>query len=382
MSSVEQQQPGIGMYRVYDLVGGAAPSLTSVPVGLYEATGPYPTACQDYWATITGVTDLVKPAAGDRKYAITAWYPTTATSGRRARYLTETSNDTAMATANAAVYSGLSSTLIPPMAAKLVNSYLNAPIRTDLGQMPVLIFSPGRVVAREMGSALCEEMASHGYIVLALGHTYEAPSVEFPSSLEGNITYTNTTTEYNNMMRQRIADARHLLANLSTLLGNGIYQQMDLANIGAFGHSYGGYLAGELAYVEPTLIKAAMNHDGSPGRTGNDNFAATNGFAAPYFFLSTDDNSRSDPHWAPMKALLTGDVYDVKANGTRHYSFMDTCTLVPAGSKALYCGSVTPVRGIEIGRAYTLAFFNHYLKGTTETLLAGASGSFPEIQFF
>jgi hypothetical protein len=38
-------------------------------------------------------------------------------------------------------------------------------------------------------------------------------------------------------------------------------------------------------------------------------------------------------------------------------------------------------RGHEIINAYTLAFFDHYLKGRSSPLLAGPSAEFPEVTF-
>jgi hypothetical protein len=40
---------------------------------------------------------------------------------------------------------------------------------------------------REQGTALAEDLASHGYIVVTFGSTYEAFGVEFPAESNWNV---------------------------------------------------------------------------------------------------------------------------------------------------------------------------------------------------
>ena len=45
---------------------------------------------------------------------------------------------------------------------------------------PVVLYSPGLHSDRSLGTVLIEELASHGYLVVAIDHTYDADQVEFP----------------------------------------------------------------------------------------------------------------------------------------------------------------------------------------------------------
>src|SRR5688500_16055432 len=54
------------------------------------------------------------------------------------------------------------------------------PVDTSTGLLPVVVFTPGFGGNRELGTALVEDLASHGYVVVTVGHTYEAGQVEFP----------------------------------------------------------------------------------------------------------------------------------------------------------------------------------------------------------
>lgn len=48
------------------------------------------------------------------------------------------------------------------------------------GPRPVVLYSPGVGDPRTLGTTLTDELASHGYVVVAIDHTYDASAVEFP----------------------------------------------------------------------------------------------------------------------------------------------------------------------------------------------------------
>ena len=48
------------------------------------------------------------------------------------------------------------------------------------GGWPVVLFSPGFGVERELYAGLVEDLASHGYVVVSIDHPHDAGVVEFP----------------------------------------------------------------------------------------------------------------------------------------------------------------------------------------------------------
>ena len=48
------------------------------------------------------------------------------------------------------------------------------------GRRPLVVLSPGAGLSRESLTALAEDLASRGYVVAGVDHTYEARAVEFP----------------------------------------------------------------------------------------------------------------------------------------------------------------------------------------------------------
>ncbi len=57
---------------------------------------------------------------------------------------------------------------------------MHAPLAGTSQKFPVLFFSPGMGDPVEIDTALLEEMASHGYVVIAINHTYGVDPTVFP----------------------------------------------------------------------------------------------------------------------------------------------------------------------------------------------------------
>ncbi|NOT74225.1 MAG: hypothetical protein HOP08_04795 [Cyclobacteriaceae bacterium] len=147
---------------------------------------------------------------------------------------------------------------------------LNAPISKVQRQWPVIIFLTGNVAARAFYTSLATGLASHGYVVLAIDHPYEATVAQLA---DGRIV---TTTEvfskdepdlYKFMIRRldlRNADIRFVINHLgnTTDSTSNLLASLDQNRIGIAGHSLGGASAG-LAMASDSRIKAAVNIDGT-----------------------------------------------------------------------------------------------------------------------
>ena len=60
------------------------------------------------------------------------------------------------------------------------HSYPNAPVARARPRYPVLIFSHGYASSPWQNTVQMEELASHGFIVFSIGHTYESVAIRFP----------------------------------------------------------------------------------------------------------------------------------------------------------------------------------------------------------
>ncbi len=63
-------------------------------------------------------------------------------------------------------------------AGTLAHARVGAPVKR--GEHPVIVFASGDGGVRTLGTALVEELAARGYIVVTVDRTYEADQVEFP----------------------------------------------------------------------------------------------------------------------------------------------------------------------------------------------------------
>ncbi|MEU9498048.1 hypothetical protein [Streptomyces sp. NPDC048196] len=64
---------------------------------------------------------------------------------------------------------------LPPTA-----GHTGAPVDHRAGKRPVLLYSPGLHGSRGQGTALVQDPASRGYLVVTIDHTHDSSDVVFP----------------------------------------------------------------------------------------------------------------------------------------------------------------------------------------------------------
>ena len=155
----------------------------------------------------------------------------------------------------------------------------NAPIATPGSQpaaFPVLLFSPRWNGRRTQNTVLAEELASQGYVVAAIDHPHNGSRVELADgsvvrgteALEGpkgaQATAQAQLDSWTNHLQLWADDQRFVLNQLTAWNagGDGLFSHhLDLAHVGAFGHSFGGAASVALCGLDPRM-KAAINLDG------------------------------------------------------------------------------------------------------------------------
>jgi dienelactone hydrolase len=112
-------------------------------------------------------------------------------------------------------------------------------------------------------SALLQEIASHGYIVVGINRTYNALVSVFTDGrvIPANVT---ATTQLNGEVSTWVDDTSFVVNQLE-LLNSGddrFSGRLDLSRLGIFGHSYGGAIAVEFCRLD-ARCQAGINLDGS-----------------------------------------------------------------------------------------------------------------------
>jgi dienelactone hydrolase len=230
-----------------------------------------------------------------------------------------------------------------------------------------------------------EELASQGYLVVAIDHPYDALVVEFP---EGGAAYMadssgdlDTILEF---LDTRVADAKFVVKQLTKLP---CASSLDLDNIGMFGHSLGGATSAGAMAGKNSLVKAGINLDGSIfGPLNNTDVKG------PFLLVGTTDHNsaRNETSWKSFKKAQNGWVKEVTFKGFTHLTFSDMATDVellglerffPPGDLEKELGSDKPKRVRQLVAAYVDDFFGWALKGGKGNLLKGPSKQYPEVEF-
>lgn len=273
-------------------------------------------------------------------------------------------------------------------------STFDVPVAQQPGGWPVLIYSHGQGGFRWDNFMLLEELASRGYFVVAVSHTYFSGAVVFP---DGEVTRADGVPERIQdptieQIRNRRENATSVLtgiwvADLQFVLDSvaewnrdapcsWLSGQLDLTRIGILGYSYGGAAAHQTCLLD-ARCDAAVNLDGSffgDLTSENDD---------PFMFLS---GRRGSSAWDTANASLTGDGYAVRIGGMTHANFGISGIYISALYPGLDLqpfgfGPIDPMRGFQIYRDYVVAFLSAQLQGGEEQLLEGPSSSYPEVLF-
>jgi dienelactone hydrolase len=219
--------------------------LTAFP----KPSGPFTVGTVDRVMIDPARTNLYRYSPATNAFMVTLWYPAEPTS---VGVLPGAMWDRIFA-ADVSAYSYMGfDTRWSLIAPKLVgHRFVAAPLATGSGQFPVIVHSHGLMGSRKMESQAAEELASHGYVVIAMDHT-DCWATEFTDGryLAGN---------HSGDVTGRLADMQFLLDEV-TRLNNGDPQftgRLDVNRIGVYGISYGGMVV-ETARSDSRVKCAAL----------------------------------------------------------------------------------------------------------------------------
>jgi dienelactone hydrolase len=320
---------------------------------------------------------------------VSLWYPAVLSDGRRARYMTPAESELQL--------TSRSITGIPPDTLSTVrtNAVSDARPAGRPRSLPLVVLSPGFTNSRSTLTALAEDLASHGYVVAGIDHTYESHATAFP---DGRVT-TCLAREAPRRDRKeevaagRAADVCFVLDELTgahpAWPGAGLIDPLRMAMAG---HSAGG-AAAIAAMLADSRIRAGIDMDGATAAPIPDE-----GLARPFLFLGKQSNYTPGNggtvttlrDWKLLRGavitwerdweLLTGWKRWLVVAGAVHASFTDLALL--ADQTGIDTGAgLSGARSLDITRAYVRAFFDQHLRGRPQALLDQPSPRYPEVTF-
>jgi hypothetical protein len=310
-------------------------------------TGTLPVGTKTMTLVDRSRRDPFAPDRRRRRILAQVYYPARS-NGRRARYMP------------VAVAKAVSSVSVPLRALASVRTDMGAGTRARPGHYPVLMFSPGYTVPHYLYTALLEDLASRGYVVIALDHTYETEAVQFP---HGDIVRRTLPEDPKNiifkLMKARLDDVAFLIKRLASLKGDGALPGADVRRMGVFGHSLGGLTAANAAAANRSI---ACSADLAGSVYGG---ARRKPFRRPFLIMDGKQRESTLRGWW---ANLVGTRYWVTLRTAKHLNFTDWSWLVPAlraaGLKPHVenLGPIDGVRAVRLERRYLDAFFDECLK--------------------
>jgi dienelactone hydrolase len=357
---------------------------------LPEPTGPYPAGTASVWLTDTSRPDPWVPGVNARELMVSLWYRAAGPDGPRARYMTPAESELQLTSR------GITGIAPDVLSRTRTNAVSGARPAGGQHSLPLVVLSPGFTNSRSALTALAEDLASHGYVVAGIDHTYESYATAFP---DGRVTTclareARRRDGKDEVMAGRAADVRFVLNELTgadpAWPGGGL---IDPSRVGMAGHSAGGAATIAAMLADPR-IRAGIDMDGStaapiPGE----------GLARPFLFLGKQSNytpGNADAvapgtrewklrrgavvTWERDWELLTGWKRWLVVAGAVHASFTDLALL--ADQLGIDAGAgLSGARSLDITRAYVRAFFDQHLRGEPQALLDQPSPRYPEVVF-
>jgi dienelactone hydrolase len=357
---------------------GDAPLAPGHAPYLPEPTGPWPVGTTSSYLNDVSRPDPWAAGVNARELMVSLWYPATSAGGRTARYMTPAEAELQLTSRGI--------TGVPREALSTVRT--NAAVyATPAGRpraLPLVVLSPGFTNSRSALTALAEDLASHGYVVAGIDHTYESFGTAFP---DGRVTTCLARRArrrgagfWEKVAAGRAADVSFVLNELTGTRpawpGAGL---IDPSRIAMAGHSVGG-AAAIAAMLADSRIRAGIDMDGAiPAQIPE------HGLSRPFLFLGKQSNYTPGSGGAVMTwerdwKLLTGWKRWLVVAGAIHASFTDLALL--ADQAGIETGAGLPgARSLDITRAYVRAFFDQHLRSKPQALLDQPSPRYPEVAF-
>ncbi|MFE2754604.1 alpha/beta hydrolase family protein [Actinosynnema sp. NPDC059335] len=242
------------------------------------------------------------------------------------------------------------------------------------------MLSPGYKRPRATLTALAEDLASHGYVVAVVDHTYENVATTFPDGRVASCASCAILHDpdfWAKLGEGRAADVSFVLDQLTGPLRHRRGANLvDASRVALGGHSVGGASALDAARAD-SRIRAVINVDGTLSTP-----VPASGMSQPVMFLGRQDNyapgTPGARSWEDAWPALTGWKRWLVVAGMVHPSFTDLGVVAP--QLGLDFGAeVGGERGAAITRAYVRAFFDRHLRGVPQPLLDRASARYPEV---
>lgn len=361
---------------------------------LPSPSGPYAVTHSTLQLTDESRLDILDPQQGTRQLMISSFYPIQPSACEKTCTIPYISP-------NAATYLDVFLNPIGIPSGALEKIKLQVCCQTtyqessSIDSIPLVFLLHGFGGSRLLHNALAQEIASAGFAVITVDHTFESAVVEFPDgsvipSLNDSSWDPTIPGRFEPLQDIRVEDVRFVLSELqhkdiaAKILPPGSPCTLNISGAAVLGHSFGGSTSLTLLMRDPRFL-GAMNLDGQQ-------FGEITDMQQPAVLFGTTGvtpfphNSTSDPTWAETLEHLKGWKREIGLNNITHFGFADVSFLHGVGALELpeevvegLIGGLDGRRSFEIVSTYVTAFLDFVLRGGDGGLFDGPSEEFPEI---
>lgn len=350
------------------LLGITAVLPIALPVPRLAAPdGPYDVGTVTYYWVDDSRQEIFGPEpGGPRELIVQIWYPAEVVAGSET---VPWHSDIETAGPELANSIDLPPFLLNHISLSKTNSVAEAPLLNSSNSLPVLIFSHGLSGVRMQNTFQIEELASQGYVVASIDHTYGGAVTIFPDGrvalfdaavIEGDVAEAG-----NRLIHIWAEDGRFVLDQLEILNeqeADSMFKgRLNLEQIGYFGHSTGGGAAYLFCQID-SRCGVGVALDGWLNPIHEE--IAAQPITKPFLFLKAENWSSPENTAAIQLAdenrQSSGSV--IVLPGTRHYNFTDIPLLTPLTPQMGLTGLANGRETLDVINDYTLSFFDTYLE--------------------
>lgn len=270
---------------------------------------------------------------------------------------------------------------------------------TEDKTFPLTVFSHGSFGFRGSNASTFEELASNGYVVCSIDHTYHA---FFTKQTDGKMIIVNqdfindaiaaTNGDYDEqktyeLTRQwltlRTQDMNfvldEILAQVDQASSDEVYHRIDKEKIGLFGHSLGGATAAKLGRdrgdVDAVIVVDGTMLGEEIGFADGKAVLDETPYPVPLLNLYNEEhyadaNQQGMDYANTYASAHAIDARDIVIRGAGHLNFTDLPLFSPTLAAMLGTGEVDSRYCVETMNHIILTYFNHYLKGVKDIELS------------
>lgn len=379
-----------GLTFVLVLLATALPILLPVP-RIPTPSGPFQVGTSIYEMLDESREELYSGKTEPRRFMIQIWYPADVKeTDQRAPWMTNAE----IFTPAIATYIDLPSYFLDHLALVKIPAFMDSPVAASETPFPVIFFSHGWNGFNAQNSGQALELASRGYVVVGINHTYGAVTTVFP---DGTVAPNNidalprdaNAPDYEIVARKLVnqwaGDMSYVADQLTAwneAQGNPFYGKLDMSRLGAYGHSTGGGGVIQFCGSDPRC-KAVLGMDPFMRPVSAEVIEA--GISQPSFYMfsqswADDVDSKNNKLFGQFYPNVKNSLGVIAIEGTKHYDFSDIPLLSPIAPQLGLKGSLNGARVTEIVNAYLIDFFELTLMDKPSMLFNGGFTDFSEVR--